>query len=70
MPGAVITEAGEPLGPNEIATATGMKAGNIRFLLLKLVKDGLVEKSEYGKYKIRSVSDVSSDSDVSDFEKC
>jgi hypothetical protein len=47
-----ITEAGTPIGPNEIATATGMKAGNVRFLLLKLVNDDAVEKAGYGKYQM------------------
>jgi RecA-family ATPase len=45
-----LTEAGEPLGPNTIATATGMKATNVRRLLLKLLRDGEIKKAGYGKY--------------------
>jgi AAA domain/IclR helix-turn-helix domain len=48
----VIREAGEPVGPNDIANAAGMKATNVRFLLGKLVKDGAVRKAAYGKYEL------------------
>jgi AAA domain/RepB DNA-primase from phage plasmid/IclR helix-turn-helix domain len=51
-----ITEAGQPIGPTDIATATGMKAGNVRFLLLKLMQEGVIEKAEYGKYRPRVVT--------------
>jgi AAA domain/IclR helix-turn-helix domain len=44
-------EAGEALGPNTIASATGMKAANVRFLLRKLVQEGAIEKAGYGKYR-------------------
>jgi DNA-binding Lrp family transcriptional regulator len=47
-----IAEAGQPIGPNDIATATGTKAGNVRFLLFKLVKEGVIEKAGYGKYQM------------------
>jgi hypothetical protein len=53
-----IAEAKEPIGPNDIATATGMRAANVRFLLGKLVKEGLIEKAAYGKYRQPSVSGV------------
>jgi RecA-family ATPase len=47
-----IEEAGAPVGPNDIARETGMKAVNIRFLLGKLVKEGVIEKAKtYGKYQ-------------------
>jgi DNA-binding transcriptional ArsR family regulator len=46
-----IAEAGEPIGPNDIATATGMKATNVRFLLGKLVKEGVIKKAERGRYQ-------------------
>jgi hypothetical protein len=47
-----INEAGAPIGPSDIAAATGMRAGNVRRLLGKLVKDGLIEKAErYGRYR-------------------
>jgi hypothetical protein len=41
-----------PLGPNEIAAACGMKAGNVRRLLGKLKTDGLVTCPRYGKYTL------------------
>jgi hypothetical protein len=48
-----LTEAGnEPLGPNQIAAATGMKAGNVRYLLGRMKIDGLVRKTAYGKYEL------------------
>jgi hypothetical protein len=47
-----INEAGAPIGPSDIAAATGMRAGNVRRLLGKLLKDGLIEKGErYGRYR-------------------
>ena len=48
-----ITEAGEPIGPNDIAAEIRMRAGNVRRLLCKLVKDGVIEKAGYGKYQMR-----------------
>jgi len=45
-----LTEAGEPLGPNTIATVTGMKATNVRRLLIKLLREGEIKKAGYGKY--------------------
>jgi hypothetical protein len=50
---AAIDEAGEPIGPNEIAIAIGARAGNVRFLLHKLQKEGDIEKVAYGKYRIK-----------------
>lgn len=51
-----IAEAKEPVGPKDIAAATGMPAGNVRFLLLKLVEEGAVMKAGYGRYRLASVS--------------
>jgi RecA-family ATPase len=48
-----IEEAGEPIGPNDIAAATGMRAGNVRRLLGKLLKESAIEKAGYGKYRRR-----------------
>ena len=49
-----LEEAGsDPLGPNQIAAATGMKAGNIRRLLGKMVSEGVVRKAGYGKYTLQ-----------------
>jgi RecA-family ATPase len=45
-----IEEANEPVGPNDIAAATGMKAGNVRRLLGKLVKEAAIKKAAYGRY--------------------
>jgi RecA-family ATPase len=49
-----IEEAGEPVGPNDIASATGMKAANVRRLLGKLVKEGAITKATYGKYRAKA----------------
>lgn len=47
-----IREAGEPIGARDIAAETGGREGNIRRLLPKLVKEGLIEKVSYGKYTV------------------
>jgi len=44
--------ASVPIGPREIAIATGMKEGNVRFLLHKMHKEGLIKKAGYGKYQV------------------
>jgi DNA-binding transcriptional ArsR family regulator len=46
-----IDEASEPIGPNDIAAAAGMRATNVRYLLGKLIKEGLIEKAGYGRYR-------------------
>jgi hypothetical protein len=46
-----LEEAGVPIGPREIAVATGMKEGNIRRLLRKMHKEGLIRQPSYGKYQ-------------------
>jgi hypothetical protein len=43
--------ADEPIGPGDIAATTGMKAANVRQLLMKLVRDGLIKKVERGRYQ-------------------
>jgi hypothetical protein len=48
-----IEEAGVPIGPSDIAAATGMKAQNVRFLLRKLSKEAVIEKERYGKYRAK-----------------
>jgi hypothetical protein len=45
-----IVSTGIPVGPKDIATATGMRSQNVRFLLHKLVKEYAVKKVSYGKY--------------------
>lgn len=51
-----ITEAGEPVGPNNIAAEIGVRAVNVRMLLGKLVKEGIIEKARYGKYQMRGTA--------------
>jgi hypothetical protein len=41
---------GEPLGPRQIAEATGMKGTNVRFLIGKMKLDGIIKVASYGKY--------------------
>ena len=49
---AALADAGEPLGPNQIAAATGMKATNVRRLLIRMKQDGAVKAVKYGKYSV------------------
>jgi hypothetical protein len=46
-----VDEANDPIGPQDIAAATGMKAVNVRYLLGQLAKEGEIEKAGYGKYR-------------------
>jgi hypothetical protein len=43
-----IKRAGEPAGPKQIAVAANMRPGNVRQLLLKLLKEGAVKRVAYG----------------------
>jgi RecA-family ATPase len=52
-----IQEASEPIGPNDIAAATGMRAANVRYLLRKLVEEGMIKKAAYGKYQQATLAD-------------
>jgi N6-adenosine-specific RNA methylase IME4 len=47
----VVDDAGEPLSPSDVAAATGMKVANVKFLLRKLLEEGVIEKVGYGKYR-------------------
>jgi AAA domain-containing protein/DNA primase RepB-like protein len=50
---AALTESGsEPLGPNQIAAACGMRAANVRKLLTKLKREGTIKAVTYGKYAL------------------
>jgi hypothetical protein len=40
----------EPMGPTEIADATGMKPGNVKFLLHKMVEAGEVRREGRASY--------------------
>jgi hypothetical protein len=54
---AALEEAGaEPIGPNQIASACDMKSVNVRNLLKKMVADGVVEKTSFGKYTLAKVA--------------
>jgi hypothetical protein len=44
-----------PLGPRELARITGLKDGNVRRLLGKMVSDGEIEKAGYGCYRVSSI---------------
>ena len=45
-----IGEAREPITPSDIAAETGMKAANVKKLLARLVKEGIIAKASYGHY--------------------
>jgi hypothetical protein len=45
--------ATEPMSPRDIAGDTGMKVPNVKFLLRKLLDDGLIEKMSHGKYRAK-----------------
>lgn len=45
-----LRHAGEAMSPNDLVVVTGMKSGNIRRLLLKMVEAGEVQKSGRGSY--------------------
>jgi hypothetical protein len=49
---ALTEVAPEPPGPNQIATATGMKAATARQLLGRMYRDGVITKAKYGKYTL------------------
>lgn len=45
-----LRQAGEAMSPNDLAIVTGMKSGNVRRLLMKMVETGEVQKSGRGSY--------------------
>ena len=47
---AALQEATEPMSPADLAAVTGMKIGNVRKLLAKLVRDGVAERVGRGRY--------------------
>ena len=50
-------EAGEPLGPRQIAEVCGMKTPNARQLMSRMKKDGLLKSaSTFGKYELTEPS--------------
>jgi hypothetical protein len=53
--GTLLAESGSPAqppGPKDIATACGMKLGNVKVLLGKMAADGAVERVGKGLYKL------------------
>lgn len=55
----VLADAGEPMSPSEIANVTGTPSGNVRRLLMSMVKDDEVRKSGRGRYVHPDVTDQS-----------
>jgi AAA domain-containing protein/IclR-like helix-turn-helix domain-containing protein len=51
-----ITEAREPLTPTDIAATTRMRVPNVKFLLRKLLDEGVIERAAYGRYGPKGVS--------------
>jgi hypothetical protein len=49
---------GEPLGPRQIAEATGMKGVNVRQLIGKMKQEGMIEAASYGKYVLTTAKEV------------
>jgi hypothetical protein len=45
-------EIGAPATPTEIAAIARLKPANVRRMMLRMAKDGLVRKCDYGKYEI------------------
>ncbi len=50
----VFEQAGEPLSPKEVAEILGKPAGNVRRLVAKLTKEGLLNNTSYSKYVVSS----------------
>ncbi len=66
---AVLKDATEPVSPNELATATGMKGNNVRQLLFKMAKAGEVEKAGRGNYRnVASFTPDNNDNEVTSGE--
>ncbi len=51
-----LEEAGEPLGPKEVAVATGLKVDVVKVQLPKMSDDEQIEKLARGKYAVTSVT--------------
>jgi hypothetical protein len=48
----------EPMKPAAVAEALGMEGGNARYLLHRMVKDGQVQKTVYGKYSVGRINNT------------
>ena len=53
-----IRAADTPVGPQDIATATGLRSQSVRPLLLRLMRELVVKRVGYGKYAPMRVSDL------------
>ena len=53
---AVLRECETPLASKEIADSLNQKAGNVRFLLSKMARDGVIVRQSRGKYTIDKVT--------------
>ena len=58
-----VREAGEPVGPKDIADATGMKTQNVKFLLRKLHNEGAIRESELRQVSILPEGSVTGEID-------
>jgi hypothetical protein len=52
---------GEPIGPTDVANASGMKATNVRQLFTSLKREGLIKSARYGKYVMVDPATTGSD---------
>jgi DNA-binding CsgD family transcriptional regulator len=48
----VLRQVGEPMRPKEIAEALGKTSGSVRILLTRLIDEGSIKKTGYGRYAI------------------
>ena len=53
---AALREAGEPMSPTDVAAITSMKVANVRKLLARSAKDGLIVRVGRGKYALAAAS--------------
>ena len=53
---AAVQDASEPIGPKDIADTTRMKLANVKVLLGKMVRDGILDRAA-GKYAVRQPPD-------------
>jgi hypothetical protein len=60
-----LTHAAGPLSPKEIAAATRMKDGNVRFLLSQMVAAGEIKKQGYGRYTPTNTTHITNGSEHS-----
>lgn len=54
----VIEQAPRPIGPQDIADATGMRAVNVRHLLGKLIAELAISRVIHGRYIVRRTPEM------------